>query len=162
MLKTALIKSGAVISIEVDSQRPLLAHIIEHETDAMNSVVCAFTLVRNPLNVEDIVLGTDDVVSLLFITMDSFKLSTWKYVRELNCDYLDSFIFGLDLPSRRKAGFVGTSIVGGRIVEKFLKACLGQYPWDAWHDPNYLDKFLLSGSVRPEAIKYKKDFENFL
>lgn len=125
----------------------------------MNSVVCAFTLVRCPTNFEATKLRVNDIVAVHFLTLDSFKLPNWEYVCELKCGYLDSHIYGLDLPGKRRAGFVGTSIVGGRIVENFLKACLGLYPWDAWHDPNYLDKFLVPGLGRPEAVKYKRDFD---
>ena len=41
------------------------------------------------------------------------------------------------------------------IEDDFIKAYFSLAPWDDWHDPEYLDKLLISPDKKPENLIYK-------
>ena len=159
-LKNKELNSGTVFTIEIKEGTKLFAHILSREEQAMASIVCALKMKEYQPRENDFVLKTDDVISIQFLTTDSFKLPNWECVGRHSLDYLNAHLFPLDLSGRRDAGFIGTKIIGGRIIEKFLSACFGIHPWDAWADPNYLDSFLLPAVEKPPLVRYKSDFNN--
>jgi hypothetical protein len=57
----------------------------------------------------------------------------------------------------REKNFVGASVRGSGIVNKFLNAFYSLHAWDDWHDPNYLDKLLISPTMKPSSLIYKRN-----
>jgi len=55
----------------------------------------------------------------------------------------------------RAAGWVGAKIHDASIVEEFCNAFHALLPWDDWADPDYLDRLLVSPSVKPKNLVFK-------
>ena len=55
----------------------------------------------------------------------------------------------LNLEKLKKANFVGVKVIDSGIIIKFLNAFYGMFPWDHFHDPEYLDKLLVSSKLKP-------------
>lgn len=85
----------------------------------------------------------------MLTTRDLLDSGQWKVV----ASYLrERFPF----ESLRQNGFVGTKVVGSRNVGEFANAFCGLTIWDAWADPNDLDRLLIRLDVKPENLLYKK------
>jgi hypothetical protein len=56
----------------------------------------------------------------------------------------------------RARNWVGAKHYNTPLVEEFLSAFHALKPWDAWHDPAYLDKLLISPSKKPAELVYSK------
>lgn len=52
--------------------------------------------------------------------------------------------------ARKKQKWQVGDYFGIPIEDDFIKA-----PWDDWHDPEYLDKLLISPDKKPENLIYK-------
>lgn len=147
---------GEIFSIELLEGFCVVAQVLSYEADAMGSYLCAFTMV--PLHEDNRVEELDqrDVISVQFVTADSFKMPEWQRIGSAPILPVEFF---LDLKAARKVGFIGTEIFGGRNVTKFLCACFGLRAWDDWANPTYLDSMLLPGTPRPPLARMKSDFE---
>lgn len=55
----------------------------------------------------------------------------------------------------RSRGWVGASVISPLVLEDIANAWFGLKFWDDWFDRQYLDKFLLSPSLRPSRAIYK-------
>jgi Immunity protein 26 len=148
-------KVGDVFLIRLKDESFVVGQIVGQEKDALNSVSCTFfdlrvTSEREVDGVSDLPL--DKLVSVLFVTRDLLDSHAWRVVGNR----------GVNLPRRllpfeglRKQGWVGASVTGSGIVEKFLNAYYGLAPWDAWYDPHYLDELLISPDKKPATLLYK-------
>ena len=58
--------------------------------------------------------------------------------------------------STRDKEWVGSKVYTGSILEDFLNAYNGLAPWDKFHDPNYLDRILISPMKKPSGLIYTK------
>ena len=52
-------------------------------------------------------------------------------------------------------GYVGARVYDAAIAEEFLAAFHALVPWDDWHDPRYLDNWLVSPDKKPNNLRYK-------
>jgi len=55
----------------------------------------------------------------------------------------------------RRGGWVGSMVYSGAILEDFFNAYYCLVPWDQFHDPQYLDRLLISPSKKPKDLMYK-------
>jgi hypothetical protein len=51
----------------------------------------------------------------------------------------------------RGSGFVGATVEGSAVVEKFVDAFYGLAPWNDWYVPDVLDNLLLCAEKKPHA-----------
>ena len=57
--------------------------------------------------------------------------------------------------ARKKQKWQVGDYFGIPIEDDFIKAYFSLAPWDDWHDPEYLDKLLISPDKKPESLIYK-------
>lgn len=132
------------------------AQIVGHEKTVLNSVTIAILDYRTKneeLNISEIA-QPDLVFSALFTTRDLLDSARWPII-----GHGPSLLEDNQLPYEglRKAGFIGAKIRGSANVEDFVNAFYGLAAWDSWHDPSYLDSFLLSPEKKPnERLVYSK------
>jgi hypothetical protein len=52
---------------------------------------------------------------------------------------------------------LGAETKGSGILNNFVAAYFGQFPWNGYKDPDYFDKLLISPSKRPprSALKFR-------
>lgn len=57
--------------------------------------------------------------------------------------------------ARKKQKWQVGDYFGIPIEDDFIKAYFSLALWDDWHDPEYLDKLLISPDKKPENLIYK-------
>jgi hypothetical protein len=137
---------GDVFGVPLPDGSLGIGQVLAPERDAMNAVGCAFHRERGPLDGDSCL---SDPIAILLVTPDALAKGRWPV--------LARHAVGVPPEARpyerfRAQGWVGVCITGSGIVDKFLAAWHGLHPWDAWHDPRYLDGLLLSGVDRPTGV----------
>jgi hypothetical protein len=130
----------------------LLGQVIAHEPSALNSVGCALFDQR----FSDATAPSPDLArlfSVILVTRDLLDSGAWRVVSSGPVGVAWERI---PYERFRSAGFVGAKIQGSRNVVAFANAFCGLAPWDDWHDPDYLDQFLLAKDKKPERLIYRK------
>ena len=132
------------------------AQIIGREPSVLNSVSVALfdCKVGSKPDALQCRLTEDSAFATLFVTRDLLDSGVWVVVGVKPVAISRRL---LPFESTRSKGFVGATVVGSGNVNKFVDAWFGLHPWDAWHDPRYLDKLLLDPSRRPARVKLKSD-----
>lgn len=103
-------------------------------------------------------MNSDDLVgheiSCVAVTREQIDYGVWKVVQNLPLKIEQS-----SLPNEqfRKKRWVGAVIYDAALAEDFLDSFFGLLPWDDWHDPNFLDEFLLSADKKPKDLLFKKE-----
>ena len=144
---------GDVFLVPLQDGTNALAQIVGREAQVLNSVTCAFfesRLAEGVTPIEaDSALGR--LISILFCTRDLLDSGRWKVVGNRSVELKKK-----DMPYEncRSKGWVGAEVEGSGIVEDFLNAFHGLQPWDAYKDPNYFDKLLLSPKKKPHNLIY--------
>ena len=143
---------GTVFRVRLSDGGYATGQVIAYEPQMLNSVSCVFTSQR------DWTLGSviteSSIIASLFTTYDLLTKGRWETIGEAEIPIPQS-----DFPFEhlRSAGWVGAKMIGSGTVEEFLNAWHGLSPWDDWADPNYLDRLLFRGRIRPACATYKKD-----
>ncbi len=132
-----------------------VGQVLLKTVSALNSVICAFSKIRTD-NVETATTFTPrDVVAVLFTTPDLLNSGDWRVIRhEPEIVPVARYI---DMHSLEAKGYVGVKIIGSGIVENLLNAWFGLEPWDAFYEPDYLDKLLLPSVTRPDSAVLSDD-----
>lgn len=102
------------------------------------------------------VLNDGTLVAALYVTRDLLDSGVWRVFAHGNPPEVQSYF--PNILALREAGFVGQRIHGSGIVRKLMNALNGLHPWDAFFEPDYLDKLLWSPDRKPSAVRYKRDF----
>jgi hypothetical protein len=136
-----------------------LGQVLSYEASALNSVLCAFYDIRftarGPEELpEELLEG--DLISIQFTTRDLLDSGVWKVVGHRKPANLRMFP---QLESLRACGFVGAEVTGSGIILKFLDAYYGLHPWDAWYEPDYLDKLLIHPDRKPKNLVLRQKEE---
>ncbi len=143
---------GDIFLVPLEDGTFSVGQVVAQDKEALNSVVCIFTMVRVEGADADISIDLDDVVSALFTTPDLLNSGDWLVVRNEEPIPVDKFF---DIKKLKSEGFLGVKVIGSEIVIKLMDACFGLYPWDGFYEPDYLDKLLLSPSNKPANVLYK-------
>ena len=137
---------GDIFGIPLPDGSMGTGQILSLEPDALNSVGCAFFSVTvGPAGLS----GSVEPIAALLVTPDLLKNGVWP-VKSKAPVFLERHERPYEL--FRASHWVGVKVTGSGIVQEFLAAYHGLTPWDAWHDPNYLDSLLLPGVARPEHV----------
>ncbi len=118
-----------------------------------NVVYCAFTRQR----VSGIGGGvpgllSTDVVSRVPVTREQLDYAAWPIlgVAPLCCAKSD---FAAEAFANR--GYVGATLYDAALAEDFLAAFHALAAWDDWHEPDCLDRWLVSARAKPETLRWK-------
>jgi hypothetical protein len=142
--------AGDIFEIELGDGTKLLGQVIQFEPDAMNSIICGYTLKEHGDGLD---FEPSDFVSIQFTTRENIDHYHWKVIG--NASIPDRKLWQ-HLTESRQSGFIGVKILGAGNILKFLEACSGLRAWDSFFDPEYFDKLLLPGVVRPPKAFFEK------
>jgi hypothetical protein len=144
------IRPGDVFLVPLTDGTRGLGQVLMVTKEALDSCICALfsTRTANTAVCDQSFLDGAEVISVIFVTSELLKQGHW--VVTSNCSVVVNADRYLPLRELEARKFVGAKVIGSGIVQKFLSAFHGLHPWDAWHDPNYLDKLLVSVDKRPE------------
>lgn len=144
---------GDVFLIPLADGKYSVGQVVAQDKEALNSVVCVFSVEKVEDAGENVSLNSDSIVSALFTTPDLLDSGDWPVVGNEPPVSIDNFI---DMKKLKSEGFLGVKIIGSGVVIKFMDACFGLYPWDGFFEPDYLDKLLLSSDKKPSGVIYKE------
>jgi hypothetical protein len=118
-----------------------------------NVSYCAFTRLR----VGEIGGGvpsllSTDVVSRVPVTREQLDYAAWPIlgVAPLCCAKSD---FAAEDYANR--GYVGATIYDAALAEDFLAAFHAFAAWDDWHQPDYLNRWLVSPNAKSQTLRWK-------
>ena len=147
---------GDVFLVNTSDGLSVVGQVVAQEQDAMNSATCAFfdVRVKDDKNLEGVsALPEDKLFSAIFATRDLLDNGTWRVVKTLPVEVSRNYF---PYEHLRKSGWIGAKIIGSRNVTDFLNAFYGLSPWDAYMDPEYFNKLLISPTKRPTQVVFKK------
>ena len=143
---------GSVFRVPLSDGGYAIGQVIAYEPQMLNSVSCVFTSQGDWTPGSTI--PESAIVASLFTTYDLLTKGRWEILGEAPIPISrPNFPF----EHLRSAGWVGAKMTGSGIVEEFLNAWFGLAPWDDWADPDYLDRLLFPGRVRPACAIFKND-----
>jgi hypothetical protein len=146
-------KTGDCFLVPLTDGSFSIGQIIGQEKEVLNSVICIFfdskTTSHDGAKGQVSNLSEDNVISALFTTRDLLDSGDWKVFGNSDLISADKFF---NLNDLRGKEFVGVKIIGSGIVIKFLDAFYGLYPWNGFHNPDYLDGLLISQEKKPAKI----------
>ena len=120
-----------------------------------NVASCAFYDIRVPCDADQPPdeLALSRLIAVLSVSREQLDLGEWRVVGS-NRVALDRQLWPNE--EFRQDLWVGAKIYDASIAEEFLDAYNGLAAWDDWHDPQYLDKLLVSPDKKPKHLLYKK------
>lgn len=126
--------------------------VIRVAKSAMDSALCVFgaAVYERPSETLE-TITPEGTVAILFVTRDLLDSGRWKVRHNSPNSWAAEFI---GFKALQDHGFVGTQIIGSGNVESFLNAFHNLQPWNAFHDPAYLDSLLLSSDRRPKTLTF--------
>lgn len=142
---------GDVFAIPTDDGKFAIGQVVGQEPNVLNSASVALFGERVDCveDVAKVTLSTANVFTVQFVTRDLLDSGVWQIVQRRP----------VSLPGphedKRSSGFVGAKVIGSGILRKFVNAYFGLYPWDEWHEPDYLDKLLIAPDRKPKSVKYR-------
>lgn len=141
---------GDLFAVPLPDGRFGVGQVLSIEPDAMDSVGCVFfaATVSDQAGVQ----GAATPVSVELVSPDLLRNGRWPTKANIPIALpRDAWPY----ERYRASGWVGARIRGSGIVESFLAAFHGLGAWDAFHDPHYLDAFLLPGVDRPAHARFR-------
>jgi hypothetical protein len=144
-----------LVPLEDEGKRFAVGQVVAPEPRALNSVgiVLGRHAVSTPEEALALTLDESELILMRLTTRDSLDRRFWSIIGNKPLG------FPIEIyPWHRATTFVGTKIYGSGAVSVFAKAFFGYGPWDAYLDPEYLDKMLIHPALKPTSLKYKKDF----
>lgn len=145
-------KVGDVFLVPLCDGTYTVGQILSYEPEALDSVICAYSTQNVERSQQGVDIDPEQVVAVLFTTPNHLNSGNWPVVNSLIPLPVRKF---LNLKKKRWRGFVGTKVVGSRIIKNFMEACLGLYPWNGFYEPDYLDGLLLSPDKKPNNVVYE-------
>ena len=137
-------RPGDIFGVPLPDGSMATGQVLSLEPEAINSVGCLF--LAAVVSAEGKLVGAPEPVAALLVTPDLLKKGVWPVKSKAPALFPPE-----EAPYEqfRSLGWVGAKIVGSANVQEFMAAYHGHCPWDAWHDPSYLDSLLLPGVSRP-------------
>lgn len=99
-------------------------------------------------------INAEDLISLIEVTREKLDSGVWPIIgTKDNVIPIDKF------PNEqyRANKWINSLVYDAGLAEDFINAYYALTPWDDWYDPNYLNKFLISLSKKPNNLLYKKE-----
>jgi hypothetical protein len=144
---------GDLFTVPLPDDTASLGQIVARETQALNSVTCAFFSTRFNSDVPEPTHSLGDLIACLFITPDLLNNGVWQVIGHADVT-VPRHLFPFE--ETRDRGWVGAKVYGSKNVAEFLAAYHGLTAWDDWADPTYLDRLLISPDKKPKKIILKR------
>ena len=144
--------AGDFFTVKLTDGTYSIGQVIDVPFPNVASVAFFERRVDAPIPSEPLELTNEEIISAATVVAAHLDRNAWKV-----------FSSGPILLSEEKwpnAATRGKALVGhktytGAILESFLNAYYALEPWDQFHDPQYLDKLLISPSKKPDQLRYK-------
>ena len=132
-----------------------VGQIVEIEETPDDSALVMLTLLQSAPDWPPSPIHYSEAVSLVLTTDAALKNGSWQIV---GFEMLPPIERVFKLKSAIASNFENVSIQDNAIVEAFLSACHGLYPWDGFPDPHFFNALLVFSDQVPSNVKYKRHF----
>ncbi|SEW07131.1 hypothetical protein SAMN04488515_0912 [Cognatiyoonia koreensis] len=132
-----------------------VGQVIEVEKTPEKSVLCLLSLKRLTPDDTSAPLNLSEMIALVLTRPDHFADGTWPII---GFEQLPQIEKVFKLAEAKSNGFENVAIHEPAIIEAFANACHGHYPWDAFPDPQFFDRLLVTKAARPPAARMKSQF----
>ena len=145
-------KVGDLFQIPIAENLYTLGQVIGLESEMPNCPICAFSSKKaiSSKSNADCNLAESNIIAVLFVTRDLLDSGTWQICRHTESAVNPAKYF--DLERLRRDAFVGLKVIGSGNVTLLMQAYFGLYPWNKFHQENYLDSLLVSPSKKPSNV----------
>lgn len=149
-MKKTHFKIGDVFAIPLKNGKWGVGQVVGQEREALNSFVgCFFAISIESLDIGDVgQLNHESLISIQFVTRDLLDSGKWPIIGNKPLQNLGHEEV---INEARNNRYIGTKIRGSGVIAKFINAYWGLHPWDAWHNPKYLDQLLVSSQKKPST-----------
>lgn len=157
MRKSVKYAAGDFFLVPLLNSRYAVGQIVKPlEVGAMGSFSCVlfFRSLQHPDDLPCGEISSGDAFAALLVTPDLLNGGRWIVQKAGRMIVPEE---RLPFAKMRADGFVGAKIRGSKLVEDFLNASFALIPWDDWHDPRYLDTFLISPEKKPGNLILKQN-----
>ena len=144
---------GAIFAVPLPDGSYALGQVIAPMMT--NVVYCALTDYRSPeLPASPPPLTADNVISRVALTREQLDFGAWPIVGIAN-----PLVTKPEFANERfaRSGYVGARLHDAALAADFLAAFHALVPWDDWHDPKYLDTWLIGPHRKPKVLRFKSD-----
>ena len=101
----------------------------------------------------DVICNSTKLISLIASSREQLDYGVWEIIGNKKILIPKS---KFPYEKLRDKGWVGATFHDAALVEDFLNAFHALSPWDDWHDPNYLDEYLIDKSKKPPNLILSK------
>lgn len=145
---------GDVFIVKLRNSKFCVGQILDLQMDNIvrvalfNEVIC--NLVKLDLSK---ICQLENLISLVAVSRENLDNGTWKIIgsKEIRIPLLM-------FPNEkfRVNGWIGSVIYDCGLVDDFVNSFFALLPWDDWHDPNFLDEFLVDKKKKPQDLIFIK------
>lgn len=132
-----------------------IAQIIEVSPRHDHAALCALTSLKKPAGSSAAPLALSEVLAVQFIARPEDQVSRWPIV---GFEQIPPIKRVFDLQHHLIMEFADLEPQDPALIEAFVNACHGLYPWDGFPDRELFSNMLLFPDKRPEAAKFKASF----
>ena len=120
------------------------------------TVLCIFTLLKSAPDWPPSAIHYSEAIALVLTSDKPLLDGTWQIVGFEAVPPLER-IFDLSKALRNK--FSDVAVQDPAIMEAFVNACHGLYPWDGFPDPQFFNNLLIAPDRVPSAARMKSQFD---
>ncbi len=131
-----------------------VAQVIEVVDGGEGSVICALTRRRRKAKDPTVPLTSLEVVAVLKVQPPEDQPAVWPII---GFEQIPPIRHIWPLQEHRKNDFSDVPLIDAAIVEAFVNACHGLYPWDGFPDPDFFTHLLLRPDIVLYGRLYKED-----
>ena len=94
-----------------------------------------------------------NLISLIEVTREQLDYGVWKIIGNKHTSIPTEKYANEHF---RKNKWINSITHDAALAEDFINSFHGLLPWNDWHNPNYLDDYLIEPSKKPTNLMYKK------
>ena len=132
-----------------------VAQVIEVSDRPDHAALCALTGRKSAAGAPSMPISLSEVLAVQFISRPEDQASRWPIV---GFEQIPPIQKVFDLQHHLIMEFADLEPQDPALIEAFVNACHGLYPWDGFPDPDLFSNMLLTPAAKPEAALFKASF----
>ena len=132
-----------------------VGQVVEVDATPEGSALCLLTRLLSAPDWPPTPIHDSEAISLVLVTDDALRNGTWQTV---GFEMLPKLERVFPLKNTIIDKFHGIAVHEPAIIEAFVNACHGLYPWDGFPDPTFFNSLLVYPDKTPSKAKMKRDF----
>lgn len=132
-----------------------VGQVVEVSATPQSTALVMLTLLQSAPNWPPSPIHYSESTSLVLVQDNALKDGSWHIV---GFEMLPPIGRLFKIKEALSSNFENVAFQESAIVEAFVNACHGLYPWDGFPDPQFFNKLLIYPDQVPSGVKYKRHF----